>query len=622
MKKLLVLLHRYKKSCILLTAFLSGIGAALYSPFTPLVITEAFLRGLGGLAAGYLLARAAFPCLTERSFRYAGWIALAFGASCAAGCELQVYGVFRLEPLPMLAGFFCWLGITALTFSLVLFVIHQGGSFLRRLQKNQNDMSPLMEPRPMRFRFFLLILGLLLLCWLPVWLANFPGLASHDIYSHLGQLLSGDYNTAHSTLYTLIFQGILWLSRLFGGGGTLFLGLLCGFQMMLLASSLAYTTAKLRQYGTPLVICLLVTAFFGLFPVIPIMAITTTKDVPFAALALFFATKLFLFCQYRDGEKPSLKNAAAVCLTGVLLALLRHNGTASLMLLLVTFCLFVRVRHQGHVQKRRKRRLVALLAATVAAMAIGTLAVNSALHAKSSFVTKRDMVSLPCQQLVRAMKDMPKESPLYQEAIQFFKLDNVVDLYVPKLADKTKQLINVRDSQGNDSGWGGFFKVWIKAGFSHPKAYLEAFLELNRGLWFIHDTSHAQVYPDHYHLGYLLSGQSDLSSVPELGGAVLYHSFFPGLQTFLYNLTSRNTYLSIPVLRMFFSVGAQCWLSLVLFLAACYRRDQGMMLAMGWMLSMLALLFFAPGVLVRYVFPIFLGNSLGILGVCRKRQNG
>lgn len=621
MKRLFLLLRWHKKSCILFTAFISGIGAALYSPFTPLVITEAFLRGLGGLVAGYLLARATFPFLTERSFRYAGWIALAFGASCAAGCELQVYGTFRLEALPMLAGVFCWLGIAVLTFSLVLFIIHQGGSFLRRLQNNQKDVSPLMELGPMRFRFFFLILGLLLLCWLPVWLANFPGLGSHDIHSHLGQLLSGDYNTAHSTLYTLIFQGILWLSRLFGGGGTLFLGLLCGFQMMMLASSLAYTTAKLRQYGTPLVICLLVTAFYGLFPVIPIMAITTTKDVPFAAFALFFATKLFLLCQHRDGEKLPLQSVAAFCLTGVLLALLRHNGAASLALLLVTFCLFVRVRHKGEVLKRWKRRLVILLTATVAAMTLGNLAVNSALNAKSSFVTKRDMVSLPCQQLVRAMRDMPEESPLYQEAIQFFKLNNVVDLYVPKLADKTKQLINVRDKQGNDSGWGGFFKVWVKAGFYHPKAYWEAFLELNRGLWFMHDTSHAKVYPDHYNLGYLLSGQSDLSSVSELGGAVRYHSFFPKLQTFLYDLTSRNTYLSIPVLRMFFSVGAQCWLSLLLFLAACYRRDQGLMLAMGWMLSLLALLFFAPGVLVRYVFPIFLGNSLGIMGVCRKRQS-
>lgn len=621
MKKLFILLQRHKKSCVVLTAFLSGIGAALYSPFTPLVIAEVILRGLGGLAAGYFLARAAFPCLTERSLRYACWIALAFGASCAAGCELQVYGSFRLGALPMLAGVFCWLGIAALTFSLVLFVIHQGGSFLRRLQNNQKDVSPLMELRPMRFRFFLLILGLLLLCWLPVWLANFPGLGSHDIRSHLGQLFSRDYNTANSTLYTLIFQGILWLSHLFGGGGTLFLGLLCGFQMILLGSSLAYATAKLRQYGTPLVICLLVTAFFGLFPVFPLLAISTTKDVPFAALALLFATKLFLLCQHRDGEKLPPQSVAAFCFTGVLLALLRHNGTASLALLLVTFCLFARVRHQAEVQKRWKRRLVVLLSATVAAMTLGNLAVNSALNAKSSFVTKRDMVSLPCQQLVRAMKDMPEEGPLYQEAIQFFKLGNVVELYVPKLADQTKHFINVRDAQGNDSGWGGFFKVWIKAGFYHPKAYWEAFLELNRGLWFMHDTSHAQVYPDHYHLGYLLSGQNDLSSVSELGGAVQYHSFFPKLQTFLYDLTSRNTYLSIPVLRMFFSVGAQCWLSLLLFLAACYRRDKGMMLAMGWMLSLLALLFFAPGVLVRYVFPIFLGNSLGILGACRKRQS-
>ncbi len=596
---------------------LCGMGLALYSPLSRLEMGGALLRGALGLGMGFVLAWDCYGHARGRSLRYAIGMGLAFGAACAAGCELQVYGAFRLEPLPLLTGLCCWLGLAALTMLWVLWIIRRGGAALRTMRRREEESGNCASER-MSLRFFWLSLGILLLCWLPVWLANFPGLASHDIGTHLGQAISGQYTTAHSTLYTLIVKMVLWVSNSLHGGGTLFVALLCWFQMLLVGGSLAYAVAKMHHRGTPAAICVIVTLFFGLFPVFPIMTISTTKDVPFAAVALLFGVQLFELAQTAKGA-VSWKRVTALCVTGICLALLRHNGTASAAILLLGAWVLIRGKRNGCEAARKKRWLMVLLTGVIAAMLVGSAAVDAALNAQSAFVTRRDMASVPCQQMARAMGAMPKDSPLYAEAAQFFKLPDIEKLYVPKLADRVKQNINVGQDAGRDTGWGGFLKTWAMVGLHEPKAYAEAFLELNRGIWFVHDTSHARVYPDHFHLGYLLTGQEDLN--PEkLGGPIQYRSVFPRLQAFLYDLTSRNAFLSVPVLRMFFSVGVQCWLSVFLFLAACYRRDKALALAMGWMLSVMALLLFAPCVLVRYVFPIFLGNCLGVLGVCRKRE--
>ena len=71
--------------------------------------------------------------------------------------------------------------------------------------------------RPMTLqtgRAFCLSLGLVLLCWLPVLIAFFPGIAAYDMDFQMYQVASGDYSTHHPLLHTL-FLGML----LSAGGG-------------------------------------------------------------------------------------------------------------------------------------------------------------------------------------------------------------------------------------------------------------------------------------------------------------------------------------------------------------------------------------------------------------------
>ena len=587
---------------------LCALGAALYSPFAPLSLGSACLRAVPGLIAGLCLSHTALPHVTPRRLAYALPAALLGAASCAAGAELQVYGTFLLSFDRLLSALLCWLGLFVLFAFGLLTLLSFGGSWLRRLQASRFEAAlakSRLFAKAHPARLFLLSLGVLLLCWLPVWLAYFPGLANYDIRSHMAQCVSNQYSTLHPMCYTLLLKGCLLLADALGGGTPLAIALLCLFQMLLLSAALSYALSALRRMGAPAYACLLALAFFALFPVFPLLAISTTKDIPYAAFCLLLAVMLLRFFTDPDRLVRSPKAWASFLLFGVLMGILRYNGLFSLVLWLVAFLLLGGLRfskkHPGAMP-----RILLLFTLTVG-LALGSNAVlNLLTKAAPSFVTTRDLASLPSQQLVRVALTLEKGSEDYREITHWYSGKRMLEIYRPRLADYTKRHINV----DHDNGWRGFAETWLRVGLRHPKIYAEAFLELNRGLWFVHDTSHANIYPHTLSsFGYLLNNQVDCR---DYGDPIVFHSFLPGLQAFLNRLTTENTYLSIPGLRLIFSIGFQCWLSVLLFLSACYRRQCGLACAMGWILCLAALLAAAPAVLVRYTLPVFLGNGVGL----------
>lgn len=606
-------------------SLLSGMGLALFSPFTPLVWREAAFRGAAGLVAGFFLARAALPLLTGRRLRYALLTALFFAFTCVLGAELQVYGVLPIKAASLSLALLCWLGLTVF-FGLVLaWLLAFSGPWLTRLQEGLWERklsatrlfsvhgSPDAAPFPKARRLCLVLLGVLLLCWLPVWLAYFPGLTTYDIHSHMEQCVSGQYSTLHPVAYTLFLKACLVLAAALGGGTTLAIALFCFLQMALMAWAMAYAVSRARALGAPALLCALVTAFFALHPLFPMLAVSTTKDVPFAAFALFFTVQLFQLFQRPQRFCKSWRSWAGLLACGVLMGMLRYNGLLSLALVLLAYALAVRKKHVREKLAHAKARTAGLLLAVIALALGANQGLNALTHASPSFVTARDMASLPSQQMVRAALETRPGEEDFLDVAQWYSGETMLEKYRPRIADYTKRYLNV----GHGDGWRGFARTWLRVGLKHPRAYLEGFLELNRGLWFVYDTSHANIYPEGLsHAGYLLTSQEDCA---EYGDPIVFSSMLPGLQGFLNQVMVENLYLKLPGVRMLFSIGLHCWLSLWIFLAARYRRDFPLAWAMGFLLCLTAVLFLAPGVLARYALPIFLGNGFGILALGRKR---
>lgn len=632
-----------------LTAF-SALGLAFYAPIPPnqpiisavdlltTAPTSALIRTLLGGVLAWQLSRFTLPQLTVRQLRYAGTLALLFAACCCIGSSLQCHGKLPTEIIEWMLLIPEWQGLFSFFLVFLLAAIHFAGRILAKwratpTQNFSSDIKPShfkksipihilrlnfhsTSRRSCLLRFLFLHAGIFI-CWLPVWLAYYPGLANYDILSHMMQCASGQYSTLHPVLYTLLLQCCLQLSSLFHGDTTLAIALLCLGQMLLLSGAMAWSLSTLLRHGASLLPCLLIGLFFALFPVFPLLAVSTTKDVPYAALALIVMILLFEFSHDPSRFFRTPAKIFTFLLSSTFMCMLRYNGIVSLSLLIPVLLFLLRWKPASSSNKHRvpkgrrsspplRLRMVFLLLSSMLLAWLGTQWLNQLTNAAPSFVTARDVASVPSQQMVRAVLEMEHNSPEYQDVVQWYSGASMIHRYRPCLADYTKRYINVDHSDG----WRGFARTWLKTGLNHSRAYIEAFLEQTRGLWFIHDLSHAQIYPKNTPLfGYLLNNQVDCS---EYISPIRFSSKLPGLQDFLNRLTTENTYQKLPGIRLLFSIGAQCWLSILLFAAALYRRQKATALAMAWLLCQILVLAFAPAVLVRYVLPIFLGNAAGV----------
>ncbi len=617
---------------------LAGLGLALYSPDAPSTGAELPV-GLVGAVSAWFLARSALEAKpSSRQLRYAGLTGAALAATFVAGAELQVYGAFRLETSALFLSGLRFLGLALYAGLWLLFLIRHGNAWLERLQNSRLEKR--LDPDWLTSRrtssFFALCWAVILLCWLPVWLAYFPGLANYDILTHMQQCVANSYSTLHPVFYTLLLKGCLVLAGFLGGGATLSIAFLCGFQLLLVSASMAYAISAMRKMGATMIGCLVALGFFALFPVFPLMAISTTKDIPFAAFCLMLMVQLFSLFSDLQSFWGSWGRIAAFLATGILLGLWRYNGVFSVLLLLLFIVVFLRVRDPIEKRRHLKCRVTALLGLVFGLTLLANAGLNAATGAKPSFVTRRDMASLPAQQMIRAALEMDRKSDEFRNVLHWYSGTRMLTGYRPWLADYTKRAINV----DHDNGWRGFAETWLQTGLKHPKAYLEAFLELNRGLWFVLDRSHTDISGDivlgvpierikrgvrsHTDIsggidpfGYLQNNQVRCG---ELGDPIQFDSKIPWLKDFLNRLTTgENAYQYIPVLNLLFSIGFQCWLCLLLFLAAVYRRDRAMSCAMGWMLCLIVVLVAAPAVFVRYTLPVLMGNGVGLMALGRKR---
>lgn len=615
-----------QKALAVSLSLLAGVGLALYAPFAPLTLAQAIVHGLIGLCLTFWAGKAFLAHVDRRRLRYGALASLPLAICATAGAELQVYGTFRLALGPMLLHFFTALGLSVFFGSLFLWLLACGGRWLQRLQTGPLEawLSRLFKttepdgahalpraPKMFFFSFFSLFA-----LWLLVFLAYYPGVANYDILSHLTQALSGQYSTLHPVLYTLFIKGCLSLSAAFGGGLTLAIAFVSLFQLLLMAYAIAHALSTLRAMGTPALVCMIALGFFGLHPAFSVLTLSTTKDIPFAAFSLLFLASLLPFFSQPARSMGSWRAVGRLCLFGALMGMNRYNGPLAMGLFALAALAFMRCPKEALPFPYFKIRTAALwLGIAVLSLCLNS-GLNALVKAAPSFVTLRDIASLPSQQMVRAAQTLPENDADLQDIAQWYSGRSMLEKYRPRLADYTKRYIDV----DHDDGWRGFARTWFRIGLKHPKAYIEAFLELNRGLWFLHDRSHAHIYPEGAYLtGYLSTNQPDCAST---GDPIMYSSKLPGLQAFLDEVNANNAYENIPLLRMLFSTSFHCWLNLWIFIAACYRKDRALMNTQYFILSTILILFFSPCILARYLFPVLLSSGFAAPALTRKRIMG
>lgn len=423
------------------------------------------------------------------------------------------------------------------------------------------------------------VFALLILCWLPAWLACWPGVFTDDSVAQFYMYYDGTFSTHHPLLHTLAlgFLMMLGIERDPMGDGAAGVASYAAVQMVLMAGVLAYACRWLRRRRAPLGLRVAITLLFALLPFYPLWAIDCQKDIPFGGLALLVVLQLVDLWEsdFALLRKP-LWIVRWTVLT-VLMMMMRNNGVYAL-------CLFLPFALLGI--KGRRVRVASLLAGCAALY----LAVNGMLAAsldaeKGSYV---EMLSVPLQQMGRTLaKDadaLPEEG---RELIEAIYPNGYAEYYQPMISDPVKWALESSELEGRVPE---LLSLWARMGAGHLDTYLEAFLVQN--------------------LPYLLPGAEMLYNIkietrPIDLIPISEFSYMPRLRTFYENYDETLSLPGLSFTRLFSDTAAQVWLCLIGLALAGYRRQRQFMAAFGFLLCIWFTCLLGPAALIRYMLSFF-----------------
>ena len=457
-------------------------------------------------------------------------------------------------------------------------------------------------------------------------LAYYPIMTNYDLSTHLEQVSSGQYETHHALAYSLLIWELLHLAGILGLTSTwafLMLGLL---QMTVMGLSIGYGLLVMNKAGTDRRAVIAAAVYYCVFPLFGYFAFSTTKDTLFSCFLLLTAIELYrlsnryhhssIDCKNRINRPRrygEFWNIARMVLFAVLMCQFRYNGTASLILFTAGILLYGIFR-----LVRRKplsptiKRLAVILPLVLLLNAGMSAALVKVTGATTPETVKRDMFSLPLQQLARVLQTTEDEADIARiEAL--FGVDDIRERYYPRLSDPVKAAFLYPDDNYRSA-----LRVWLKFSVKYPVIYLEAFLENTRGAWYIDDLSHTKMAFWTNAYGYLEIAQEytgDNAAYP-----IRYQSILPFLQTFFQSLFNDNEYLNVPLLRYFFALAVQSWIVVIGLIFAMYHRRRKARNIFLFALCALLPVLLLPCMISRYFLPLFLLNPLCLLALTARKE--
>lgn len=453
-------------------------------------------------------------------------------------------------------------------------------------------------------RCFGLALATMLLCWLPGYLAYYPGICAYDITIQMGQVVSGSYGTHHPLAHTLLVGLFVKLGNALGDVNT-GIALYTAFQLLCLALTFGAGIAWLRSIRVGTVWIVLSWVWCCLFPFHIYMSVTVTKDVFFT---MFFLLQLICFCQLIHQGENRLgwgRWDVGYLLSALGMVLFRNNGRYAL--LAVAFFLAV-----GCIRRHGRRKLVLrLLIGTLTGILAGSLGLS--LLARGTGAQqgdKREMLSIPIQQLARTMiyhggvGVLPEDDATMEERdrqlIDDFLLDQAYREYRPDIADPVKRhtytyVVRYRTRE--------FLDTYLRLLVRYPGDYVNAAFAVNMGYYYIGDESHAHINENGLErgLGYIQTRWVE----HELAGYGIYKdSKWEGLHEAMERYADENMYLRTSVLRIIMVPGVYLWIWLSLAAYLWIRKKYMLMLPVGLIAGYYATLVLGPTVQLRYLYPV------------------
>jgi len=208
-------------------------------------------------------------------------------------------------------------------------------------------------------------------------------------------------------------------------------------------------------------------------------------------------------------------------------------------------------------------------------------------------VSKAEMMSVPCQQMVRVYTYKTDELPESEKAVfdEFYDSTFMYGYYVPEIADaaKGRLRVDVYDAKKSD-----YWKLWFSWLKKYPGEYVGSFLENTYGLYYM--------WPRYVLYGY---GQEGFTVMHQMDPAVA-NSKLPKLYALLENFEAGDIVLKNRYISWIFAPATFLFLGIVASAYVLRNKKFYLMIPIAFLALLWCTFLLGPVALVRYVLFLYI----------------
>ena len=376
----------------------------------------------------------------------------------------------------------------------------------------------------------------LILLWLPCFIAAFPGTFQYDATTEFEQINSGfrgDFPLLHSFLITHILQ---FFYNVFGSYNA---GIACFVISQMILAALMYMnlfhTLYKKDVNVGVLFALLL--YCGLFPLIQLLVTSSVRDVLFGILLTYTVFLFYLAASNREEFYAGTLAVFVIAFIAAIVFITNRKISIRGSLIFGVTAVF------GYILMLNA--LVALCQPMIEQSKNGALTMLAQPPARSYFYENERWTDEE-----RA------------EFATFYDLDGLH--YDPENSDFTIVHLYI------DGRMKEFLKFYVKIGMKDPACYLDSYLNNTRGVWdptMVLDGYNRVNAPSYtnYEKSYFYFGD-------EIEAPGVRMHLAPKLEKFYRAIGLMVSFEKVPIVSMLFSVGFQFWILLNCFFYALYRK--------------------------------------------------
>ena len=554
-----------------------------------------------------LFFRSIFPILNKRLAIISAATGIIFSACMIFGGNIFFKDSMRIEHLST------WLDIlagaiffTAIISCLINFFPQANKFFtIKTLSRFDEKISGR--------KYFFMSWALIFIAWLPALFATWPGIFAYDSLPQVSFYDAGKIVIYHPPLHTLLIGFCTATLGKFFGSHELGLLIYSLIQMLCVSGVFAAISCFMFRRKLSGGLRLGWQIYFMFFPLNPIMALSATKDILYAAFFALFV--LLMFIEFDSAEQNS-RLIILMIVTGFLGITFRSQGIYVFILGAATSFILL---------KNQRLKFGKIIAAVLILFGIYNGIVHGILKPENSrlyFI--HESLGVPVVQLSRV--GVYRRGELTREELQ------EIEKYIPDYKayeDKTSQgsSDSVRGSfkgelvQENPEK---FFALWLKFAKKYPTDYIDAFGRLTVGEWYpdlnFENYYTGQPYFQYHSFKISSDGKNvlfiDVPNTERIVGIISPDekppiivqnrplAGFAWLNKFYVKLAYHYTYEKVPVISMLFSTGFIFWLILIYVAWCIYRRKYALLAPVSFPLMLWLSMVMGPVELYRYTFPL------------------